>query len=245
MCDVAVTSKQGPRWSMEDSYYLDNDFADKGWCFGGIYDGHSGAYASQYAAKYLHQRVIEQINLEREKEEAFSLAYQAISDEIGNDDSGTTAVNFLISNATITTAHVGDSRAILIGKDHLRPLTQDHRLENPQEYRRLRQLGTEMLPPYVIRHGQGLMPTRTLGDPFFKPAGIIAEPETWTTKISNDEFVLVAGCDGLFDFITNEEVADIAREFDQAQGLVERLEEEILLIRRGLDNLTIICVMLT
>ena len=245
MWDVAVTSKQGIRWSMEDSYYIDINFAGLGWCFGGVYDGHSGDYASHYTAKNLHQRVIEQLNLGQEREKAFIQAYQAISDEISNDDSGTTAVNFLISNTTITTAHVGDSRAMLIGNKHLRQLTQDHRLDNSLENKRLRQLGTETIPPYVIRHGQGLMPTRSLGDPFFKPAGIIAEPETSTTDISKDEFALVVGCDGLFDFMSNEEVAAITREFNQAQKIVDRLEEEILLVRKGFDNLTIICVMLT
>lgn len=245
MWDAAVSSQQGVRRSMEDSYYLDINFAGKGWCFGGVYDGHLGAYASVYAATHLHQRVLEQINYGQSIDEAFIKAYESISEEIGLDHSGTTAVNFLVRNTHITSANVGDSRALVIGKNHVRQLTTDHRLDNPQEFKRLRQLGTELVPPYVMRQGQGLMPTRTLGDPFFKPVGVIAFPEVSTTFISDDEFAVVAGCDGLFDFMTNSEVAEEAREAHQAQELVQRLEQEILYIRKGMDNLTIICVMLS
>lgn len=89
------------------------------------------------------------------------------------------------------------------------------------------------------------MPTRTIGDTLFKPAGVIAEPYTCTTEVSKDEFALIAGCDGLFDFVSNQEVAEFARESSQAQDLVDRLEKEVLLVRGGMDNLTIICLILS
>lgn len=53
---ISIVSLQGPRTHMEDRSYADLHFGGGEWIFSGVYDGHRGAHAAQYAADHLHQR---------------------------------------------------------------------------------------------------------------------------------------------------------------------------------------------
>ena len=86
------------------------------------------------------------------------------------------------------------------------------------------------------------MPTRSIGDPYFGPIGVIAVPSVSEHDLSEEDLVALAACDGLFDVITNEEVAEIARNSPDVEELVQILKEEVLVIRFGHDNLTIIAI---
>jgi protein phosphatase 2C family protein 2/3 len=250
--ETAVISEKGRRFKMEDAYFLDLNFAKKGWVFGGIYDGHSGEFAAKYCSEKLHQKFLKKLTSGLSIEKAFIESYEEISDELKNQDSGTTAVNFLIKDknakyqskgwhgARIFTANVGDSKAIVIGEKEFCQLTVDHRVDNPVERQRIERMGGDIDYPYAYRGFRGLMPTRTIGDQYFKPIGIIATPSVNEYKISEDNFILLAACDGLFDVMRNSEVADFARKIPNPNQLVEILKKEVLENRLGSDNLTII-----
>ncbi|MFH1480297.1 MAG: PP2C family protein-serine/threonine phosphatase [Pseudomonadota bacterium] len=239
---AAVISEKGNRSEMEDTHFLDMNFAQKGWLFGGIYDGHGGPFAAQYAAEYLHENVLEKLSSGLTPEEAFIGAYHRISEELRNQDSGTTAVNFLIRQGEIFTANAGDARAIVIGKEDVYQLSVDHRLDNPEERKRIERMGGQIQYPYTLKGPRGLMPTRSIGDDFFRSVGIISIPSVHRYTVSRDDFVLVSGCDGLFDVMENKEVAELARTLPDPEELVTRLKREVLELRMGWDNLTIIVV---
>jgi serine/threonine protein phosphatase PrpC len=241
---VGVISQRGLRPEMEDAHFLDLNFANCGWIFAGIYDGHCGRFAAEYASKRLHQIFLEKLLSGSLPREAFIASYETTSEELKNQDSGTTAVNFFIRDRDIFTANVGDARALVINKSGFHQLTVDHRLENPEERKRVEKKGGHIRSPYVYRGGMGLMPTRTIGDQYFKPVGVIATPSVSEYKIAEDDLVLLAACDGLFDVMTNEEVAEFSMRFSQPDSLVEALRHEVLIERFGTDNLTIIAVSL-
>jgi serine/threonine protein phosphatase PrpC len=242
---IAVISEQGNRSTMEDTHYLDTDFNSKGWIFGGIYDGHNGGFAAEYVAEKLPRIFLDKLFSQTAPGQAFKKAYEIISDELKFQDSGTTAVNFLIKNRKIYTANVGDARAIVISKERFIQLTIDHRLDNPDERERVENMGGKLYFPYVTTAKGGLMPTRTIGDEYFKTIGVIATPSVNKYNIQHDDSMLIAGCDGLFDFISNEEIADFARKIQEPENLLKALKKEVLLERYGTDNLTIIAVMLS
>ncbi len=229
---------------MEDSHFLDMAFGGKDWVFGGVYDGHSGDYAARYTAERLHRIFLEALLSGVSPQEAFVASYEKTSEELKVQRSGTTAVDFFIREGKIYAANVGDARAIVIGDKMIHRLTVDHRLENAEERQRIESMGGYIEYPYTYRGVEGLMPTRTIGDEYFKPVGIIATPSVSEYAITEDDFMLVAACDGLFDFMTNEEVAEFAREFRQPEMLVEALKRQVLINRLGTDNLTIIAVSL-
>ncbi len=244
MVQTAVISEQGRRPEMEDAHFLDSNFGGRGWLYGGIYDGHGGSFAARYAADNLHQRFLGKVLAGSSPEQAFVESYQEISRELADQDSGATAVDFFIRDNEVVAVNAGDARDIIIGERSVYQLTTDHRLTDTQEQERIKGMGGVIKYPYVYRGFAGLMPTRTLGDEYFKSVGIIATPSVKRYRITAYDLMLVAACDGLFDFMTNEEVADFVRRFRQPDGLVEALKNEVLVNRLGTDNLTIIAVSL-
>jgi serine/threonine protein phosphatase PrpC len=52
----------------------------------------------------------------------------------------------------------------------------------------------------------------------------------------------VAGCDGVFDFISNEEVAEFVRQRKDLNQIVEVVRHKVLDVRVGSDNFTLIVV---
>ncbi len=241
---AAIVSEQGVRPTMEDAHFLDMDFGHNGSVFAGIYDGHSGSYAASYAAATLHKVFLDKLLSGYLPQRAFIESYLSVSDELKTQESGTTAVNFLIKEGCIFAANAGDARALVIGKREFHQLTPDHRLDNVAERERIEKMGGIIRTPYIYRNGYGIMPTRTIGDEFFKPVGVIAEPSVSEYHLAGDDLVVLAACDGLFDFMTNEEVAEFARREADPKTLAEALKEEVILNRAGTDNLTIIAISL-
>lgn len=242
--EPGIISEQGLRGSMEDAYSLDLDFGRQGWIFGGVYDGHRGKYAAGYAAKNLHHCLLEQLDQEQDPKQAFIKTYLEIAQEIRDQESGTTAVTFLLQENLLTVANAGDSRALLINYTGPIQLTVDHRLDNPHEYQRIKNLGTSIAYPYVYQGQQGLMTTRSLGDQTFKSAGVIAEPFVQSQNITPEDRFLIAACDGLFDHMNNQEVHELAQRHDNPKELAWSLRQEVLMNRMGTDNLTIIIISL-
>jgi serine/threonine protein phosphatase PrpC len=242
--EVASVSEQGIRSKMEDAHYLGADFGHKGWIFGGIYDGHGGKYAATYSAEQLHQVFLKKILASISPQQAFIESYEEVSSNLKHQNSGTTAVNVLIDGNKTYTANAGDARAIVVSTETVIQLSVDHRVDKPEEKHRIESMGGKIRYPYVMRGFSGLMPTRTIGDEYFKTVGIIATPSVNEYRISKNDLVLIAACDGLFDFMSNEEVAEFARRTTKPESLLEILKKEVLFNRGGTDNLTIIAVKL-
>ena len=244
MFEAAVISEHGLRTEMEDAHFLDLNFGGNGWVYGGIYDGHGGSYAALYAAKHLPELFLQKYKVSQFPLSALTACYEQISENLKNIESGTTAVDFFIKDGRIYVANVGDARAIVVSGHNVRPLTIDHRIGNPDEEQRIIRMGGVISPPYILRGSSGLMPTRTIGDAYFKPVGVIATPSVREYEIREDDIYLIGGCDGLFDFMSNEEVAQVARKHRQPEILLEKLKQEILINRGGSDNITLIAVKL-
>lgn len=244
----AIISEQGRRSHMEDTYYFSQNFGGSGQIFGGVYDGHCGKTAAEYVAYNLHAYFLEAIKLGLSPQEAFIKSYEKISSELKNQHSGACAVNFFIEDGKIFFANAGDARLIVVSKNSVQELTTDHRLGDEAERERIVKMGGSIdypYSPYVYRGNRGLMPTRTIGDEYFKPVGIISEPAVGFYETSEQDLFLIAACDGLYDEMTNEDVAEFSRNFDDPQSLAEGLKKEVLVNRLGSDNLTIIVLSLT
>jgi serine/threonine protein phosphatase PrpC len=243
--ESAVISEKGTRSVMEDAHILDKNFGSQGWIYGGIYDGHNGAYAAEHAAKRLHEIFLEKILAGVAPGPAFSQSYETISEELGGQESGTTAVDFLIQGKTIHVANAGDARAIIVSRERISQLTVDHRVDNPEERKRVVKMGAAIDYPYVVKGDQGLMPTRTIGDRYFKTVGVIATPSLKEYAIGSDDLMLVLACDGLWDFMSNSEVAAMVFEHPVPKLLLGALTREVLVNRSGTDNLTVMAVSLS
>ncbi len=242
MSRAGVFEEQGMRGRMEDAHVMLLNLYQHGDIFCGVYDGHSGSYAASYTAEVLHLRFAGYLSKGHDPKQAFIYAYRKVSQELSTETSGTTAATVYLFERNLTAANAGDCRAIIVSSEGVRQLTRDHRVEDTEERRRIIAHGGIIRGSYVMRDMSGLMPTRSLGDAFFEPAGVTSEPYVNSVNVQKDDLWLVCASDGLFDVMNNHEVAAVVRKADEAQAAADVLGREALEHRAGTDNLTAVVV---
>jgi len=168
--------------------------------------------------------------------------------EIETDFSGTTFTCVVIRDRSCITANVGDSRSIVgfKNKDNkitALSLTEDHKPDNPEEKKRIEASGGRVFaveyedgvdgPARVwLKHMDvpGLAMSRSLGDGVAHKAGVISEPDFteyhFQDSESHEDLILVIASDGLWEFMSNQEVIDITANTDEPRYAVDRLIKE-------------------
>jgi serine/threonine protein phosphatase PrpC len=109
------------------------------------------------------------------------------------------------------------------------PLSIDHKPELPEEEKRILSMGgridsfhdtdnnNEPLGPQRVwlpdQELPGLAMSRSLGDTVAHSVGVSSVPEVKSFLISPDDKFIVIGSDGVWEFLSNEEVAEIVLPF--------------------------------
>lgn len=116
-----------------------------------------------------------------------------------NVDDGSTAVTAFLSKARkqLITAHVGDSRAVMITESESYDLTADHKPSNPSEKERVELLGGRIIQYGVLRVQGVLAVTRALGDYSLRPY-VSNVPVVNYYELTGKECFLVMASDGLW-----------------------------------------------
>jgi serine/threonine protein phosphatase PrpC len=125
-------------------------------------------------------------------------------------------------------AHIGDSRAIVVGRDRARvefqifELSEDHRADDPIERDRITARGGTIehyrdykgmkvgparvwLPDFSA---PGLAMSRSFGDRVAHSVGVISEPSIKKYHVRTDDLFVVMGSDGVWQYLSNEEVTN-------------------------------------
>ncbi|UJR22104.1 hypothetical protein I4U23_025169 [Adineta vaga] len=134
-----------------------------------------------------------------------------------DDKSGSTAISCLIDAERIYFLNVGDSRAILVSTEgRILLATKDHKPNDQAERQRIQEAGGTVL---IQRVNGSLAVSRALGDFEYKnncnrrPDQQLVSPEpeityhTCSTKADEQIACAVLACDGIWDVLTNEELA--------------------------------------
>jgi len=139
-----------------------------------------------------------------------------------DDKSGSTAISCLIDPERVYFLNVGDSRAILVSTEgRILLATKDHKPSDQTERQRIQEAGGTVL---IQRVNGSLAVSRALGDFEYKnnqnrrPDQQLVSPEPEitnhtrnlsTSSNKQDEQIafIVLACDGIWDVITNEELA--------------------------------------
>ncbi|CAF1248248.1 unnamed protein product [Adineta steineri] len=134
-----------------------------------------------------------------------------------DDKSGSTAISCLVDSERIYFLNVGDSRAILVSPDgRILLATKDHKPSDQAERQRIHEAGGTVL---IQRVNGSLAVSRALGDFEYKnncnrrPDQQLVSPEPEITFYAHsnkqDEQIafVVLACDGIWDVLTNEELA--------------------------------------
>ncbi|XP_031271852.1 probable protein phosphatase 2C 25 [Pistacia vera] len=214
----SVYCKRGRRESMEDRYSAVLDFqGDSKQAVFGIFDGHGGAKAAEFAAENLDKNILEEVMKRGEHEirDAVKRGYLNTDSEFLKEDvhGGSCCVTALIRKGTLVVSNAGDCRAVMSRGGIAEALTSDHRPSREDERNRIETLGGYVDLCHGLWRVQGsLAVSRGIGDRHLKH-WIIAEPETTIIRIKPEYEFLILASDGLWDKVSNQEAVDVARRF--------------------------------
>ena len=214
--------------------------------FFGVYDGHGGNGCSLYLKNNLH-KYIKNFSKESIKEaiseiEEKFLKYEAV-DEKGEikDQSGSCGIIAMIQENKCIIANVGDSRLIMFKKNSLFFCTEDHKPGSNIEKDRitkaggkiyqtpsllpLYQNGKEIEIPWRVLPGR-LSVSRTFGDIEAKNEKfggnknvVVALPDITEIELNEDFNLIILGCDGIFDVLSNEEILECVKIVLKEKGI--------------------------
>ncbi|CAA0174223.1 unnamed protein product [Arabidopsis thaliana] len=216
----SVYCKRGKREAMEDRFSaITNLQGDPKQAIFGVYDGHGGPTAAEFAAKNLCSNILGEIvggRNESKIEEAVKRGYLATDSEFlkeKNVKGGSCCVTALISDGNLVVANAGDCRAVLSVGGFAEALTSDHRPSRDDERNRIESSGGYVDTFNSVWRIQGsLAVSRGIGDAHLKQ-WIISEPEINILRINPQHEFLILASDGLWDKVSNQEAVDIARPF--------------------------------
>lgn len=214
----SVYCKRGRREHMEDRYTAkDNLRGEHNLAFFGIFDGHGGAKAAEYAANNLEKNVLDEVIIsdEEDVEEAVKRGYLNTDSDFLKEDlnGGTCSVTALIRNGNLIVSNAGDCRAVISRGGVAEALTSDHRPSREDERDRIETLGGYVdLCRGVWRIQGSLAVSRGIGDRHLKQ-WVTAEPETKILRVEPEHDLLILASDGLWDKVSNQEAVDVARPF--------------------------------
>ena len=163
--------------------------------------------------------------------------------------SGTTCVSVIYTLEKLIIANIGDSRCVLgkktdvPGKWRYEDLSRDHKPSLKDEAERILKKGGRIRPmrdddgsfigPLRVymqeKDMPGLAMTRSFGDYFASTAGTISDPEVTEHIFQKDDCFIVLASDGLYEFISSQEVVDIVGKYyvkDDIVGCCEYLYQE-------------------
>ncbi|RDX85500.1 putative protein phosphatase 2C 25, partial [Mucuna pruriens] len=250
----SVYCKRGRREYMEDRYTArDNLRGEHKLAFFGIFDGHGGAKAAEFAATNLEKNVLDEVMVRDEDDvkEAVKRGYLNTDSDFLKEDlhGGSCCVTALIRNGNLVVSNAGDCRAVISRGGVAEALTSDHRPSREDERDRIENLnGYVDLCRGVWRIQGSLAVSRGIGDRHLKQ-WVTAEPETKVLKIEPEHDLLILASDGLWDKVSNQEAVDIARSFlagnNKSQPLLACKKLVDLSVSRGsMDDTSVMLIKL-
>ena len=186
--------------------------------------------------------------------------------KIDTQFSGSTCITLIITNESILTSNLGDSRAILCKSENninftYIPLSKDHK-PNLQEEKNRIEKNKGRVSPFQDSNGNligpmrvwcqnndfpGLAMSRSLGDEIAHSVGVIDQCDVTEFFLQDDDKFFVVASDGLWEFISEDEVTLFVKDFylkNDSKGAVQKLFEESrrrwLLEHNFCDDITIV-----
>ena len=189
--------------------------------------------------------------------------------QIDSDLSGSTCVSVIYTPQKLIIANLGDSRCVL-GKRlnnnewKYENLSRDHKPDVKEEADRIIKKGGRIRPmldedgnfvgPLRVymkdKDMPGLAMTRSFGDYMASIAGTISIPEIKEHILCKEDMFIILASDGLFEFISSEEVGNIVRGYYEKNDIVgcceflykESYRKWIVEEEDTVDDITIILV---
>ena len=240
---VGYADTIGRRPTMEDSMCIVGDVIGDNTAFYGMFDGHGGKVVSHTAARQMYRVIADNYEgvdkLPSTIEKAIDIVNSPLVDEYY--DQGSTMAIAIVVDDIIFTANLGDTRIVLTNQSGaVKRVTYDHRATDPVECSYVEERGGMV---YNGRVNGSLMLTRCLGDGSLSP--YLSQKPFMTKTPRKDGIIMIIACDGVWDVLTDNEAALIARKniqfpIDAAQAIVDEAYK-----KGSTDNISCIVVNLT
>ena len=245
------------RKEMEDFHYIKAVLNKKLCCsYFGLFDGHSGKEVGMYLMENLHKVISQEIksnNVENSENMKIIVknSFEKIDQEINNqnfkNDTGSTGTVLLLYKDTnsktgksFLCANVGDSKAYLIKKNEIKIITKDHKCNDADEVKRIRDTGGIVFRERVFGT---LMLTRSFGDKEMKKYGVLSTPDIFCQDIEEDDLFIIIASDGVWDVIEEDEVLKFAQDKISSNELSKKIVD-LAKERDTHDNISCIVVKL-
>eukprot|EP00095_Tigriopus_kingsejongensis_P006602 snap_masked-scaffold634_size121673-processed-gene-0.10 protein:Tk06602 transcript:snap_masked-scaffold634_size121673-processed-gene-0.10-mRNA-1 annotation:"protein phosphatase 2c" len=263
---VGSSSMQGWRISMEDAHtHVLQLSDDKEAMFFGVYDGHGGGKIAAYVSKNLHKIILKQPEYQKgEIATAISKGFLECDQTMRTEEclkdemSGSTAITALMRDSKVFVNNVGDSRCIVGINGVAEALSVDHKPQDEKEHDRILAAGGFV---EFNRVNGNLALSRAFGDFSFKnndslPVGeqmVSGTPDIVVKDVTEEWDFLVLACDGIWDVLSNQDVADFVTQRIGDGHEPELICEELMtkclapdcnMGGLGCDNMTVILVCL-
>ena len=192
-----------------------------------------------------------------------------LDENIDSTFSGSTCVSLIYSPQKIFCINLGDSRCILGKYDkknniwYHKPLSNDHKPNLIQEKERILK-SNGRIEPYKNENNfyigpdrvwlkdedvPGLAMSRSFGDDLAHNIGVICEPEIIEIDFNEEDKFIILASDGIWEFMSNQEVVDIIKEFymkNDLQGALFSLYKEAskrwIMEEEIIDDITLIII---
>ena len=156
-----------------------------------------------------------------------------LDENIDTTFSGSTCVSLIYSPQKIFCINLGDSRCILGKFDkknniwYHKPLSNDHKPSIIEEKARILK-SNGRIEPYKNENNfyigpervwlkdedvPGLAMSRSFGDDLAHTIGVTCEPEIIEIEFNEEDKFIILASDGIWEFMSNQEVVDIVKEF--------------------------------
>jgi len=164
---------------------------------------------------------------------------------------GATAVVGVIEENVLYVHNVGDSRLVVVDKDHrVQPLTLDHRTSvHPYEAQRVQRVidsrqAHQKENGYIYYSGFGIEVSRVIGDHRFPRDVISSEPDMYTYTVQDDDRMILAATDGFWSVVGLKDLETIIRDCPPNEALNHHLVKEAVL-RGSSDNISVLSILIS
>ena len=233
--DVGYSEAIGRRKAFEDSLIISTAREENEWSLYGVLDGHGGQRASVLSALMIPRLAkSDLVEIDDIVPLLKHLHGMLMSKEV---EGGATLALAMIKGNELGVAHLGDARILLVRKDgSVEQLTIDHKANERKEIEYVKECGSFLKDG---RLEKSLAITRSLGD--FRINEWFRDPEVNRMQIPEDAYRLVIGCDGVFDVLTNEEIAGLVHEWPDIFKAATLLRN-VALSSGSEDNVSVVVV---
>ncbi|CAA6654739.1 unnamed protein product [Spirodela intermedia] len=244
----SVFCKRGrKRKEMEDRHKASSDGqGGSQMAFFGIFDGHGGTTAAEFAANNMDKHIMGEMAAGRETNGCHRYEERRQSRKAPG---GVSCVTALITDGDLIVSNAGDCRAVMSSAGAAEALTSDHRPSRKDERDRIESLGGYLdYRRGLLRLHGSLAVSRGIGDGHLKQ-WVTAEPETRVLRIQPEFEFLILASDGLWDKVSNQEAVDTIRPLcvqSGKQSLLSACKKLVdLSVGRGsVDDVSVMIVLL-